>query len=239
MTEHQDISQTLSSADRLVRSEEEIASRASRTHLYSRYVRSLRLMLPVVALAIVVVLLVWSDRDSSPIKAIPRDEISPQTASRNELVNPKFQSEDNDSQPYTITADKATQNTENMDMIHLDKPVADINLKSGNWVALKAVQGDYDQKSGVLQLNGDVLINHDTGYELQSETMNINIDDQTMSSEDSVSGHGPAGEISAQGLEADGKTDKVIFKGPAKLILRQSPPSAPSSEPPSDKEPQS
>ncbi|MDY0029786.1 MAG: LPS export ABC transporter periplasmic protein LptC [Pseudobdellovibrionaceae bacterium] len=237
MTESQDTPHSLSSADRLVRSEEEIASRASRTRLYSRYVRSLRLALPVAALAIVVVLMVWSDQDTAPIKAVPRDEISPQTASRNELVNPKFQSEDGDSQPYTITADKATQNAENMDMIHLDKPVADINLKSGNWVALKAVQGDYDQKSGVLQLNGDVLINHDTGYELQSQTMNINIDGQTMSSDNLISGHGPAGEISAQGLEADGKTDKVIFKGPAKLILRHSPASDPHSAPPSDKEP--
>ena len=208
------------SADRLVRSEEDIASRASRTRLYSRYVRSLRLIFPVVALAIVVVLMVWSDDDKAPIKAIPREDISPQTASSNELINPKFQSEDSDSQPYTITADKATQNSENMNLIHLDQPVADINLKSGNWVALKAQQGDYRQEEGVLQLNGDVSINHDTGYELQSQSIQINIDDQLMTSDEAVVGHGPAGEISAQGLEADGKKDTVVFKGPAKLLLR-------------------
>jgi len=208
------------SLDRLVRGDEDIAVLAKRTKRYSRLVRSMRLFLPIVALAIVVVLMVWSDREA-PLKAVPREKISPQTASRNELVNPKFQSEDSDNQPYTITADKATQNSENMDKILLDKPVADISLKGRNWVALKAKQGAYNQKSGVLELDGSVQMNHDTGYEIQSDHMNIDVNQQMLSSDRAVTGHGPSAEISAQGLEADGKTDTVIFKGPAKLILRQ------------------
>ncbi len=206
--------------DLLIRRDEDAHMRVTKTRRYSRYVRSLRLALPVVALAIVVVLMVWSDRDTQ-IKAVPRTDISPQTVTRNELINPKFQSEDSNSQPYTITADKATQNASNMDNILLDKPVADISLKSGNWIAIKAAQGEYNQKSGLLQLDGSVQMNHDTGYELQSDHMNIDVDQQTLMSDVAVTGHGPAAEISAQGLEADGKTDTVIFKGPAKLILRQ------------------
>ncbi len=206
--------------DRLIRQDEDVHLRATRTRRYSRFVRSLRLTLPIVALAIVVVLMVWSDRDTQ-IKAIPRADISPQTVTRNELINPKFQSEDTDSQPYTITADKATQSTSNMDNILLDKPVADISLKGGNWLAIKATEGEYNQKSGVLKLDGSVQMNHDTGYELQSDHMNIDVGQQMVTSDVAVTGHGPAAEISAQGLEADGKTDTVIFKGPATLVLRQ------------------
>lgn len=206
--------------DLLVRSDEDMALRASQTRRSSKWVRLMRLVLPVVALSIVVVLMVWSDHEA-PLKPVPREEISPQTVSRNELVNPKFQSEDNDAQPYTITADKATQNADDMDMILLDKPVADMSLKSGNWVAVKADQGAYNQKSGLLRLNGSVQVHHDTGYELRSEHLDMDIDEQTLQSDRAVTGHGPAAEITAQGLEADGKTDTLTFKGPAKLILRQ------------------
>ncbi|HNS43763.1 MAG TPA: LPS export ABC transporter periplasmic protein LptC [Alphaproteobacteria bacterium] len=205
--------------DRLVRSEEEIATRAEVTRRTSKIVRWMRLVLPVVALAIVAVLMIWSNPDQQ-IKAVPRAEVSPQTVSRNELINPKFQSEDKNSQPYTITADKAVQNADNMDAILLDKPVADISLKSGNWVALKATQGVYNQQSGTLDLDGAVEMHHDTGYELHTDKMSINVDAQKIISDQAVTGHGPTAEITATGLEADGKTDNVIFKGPAKLILR-------------------
>lgn len=206
--------------DRLVRSEEEIASRAQKTRRTSKIVRSMRLILPVLALAIVAVLMVWSNPEQQ-IKAVPREKVSPQTVSRNELINPKFQSEDKNSQPYSITADKAVQNADNMDAILLDKPVADISLKGGNWVALKATQGVYNQQSGSLELQGEVEMHHDTGYELHTNRMTINVDEQKITSDQAVTGHGPAAEITATGLEADGKTDNVIFKGPAKLILRQ------------------
>lgn len=204
--------------DRLVRSEEDIAARASKNKRYSRIVRSMRLAFPVLALAIVAVLMIWSE-DKTPIKAVPRAEVSPQTVSRNELVNPKFQSEDSHNQPYSITADKAVQNTGNMDAIILQAPVADIQLRNGNHVEMKAANGEYNQKSGELQLDGAVKMQHNSGYQIETEQMTINVDGQTMSSDSPVTGHGPQADIRSQGLEADGKTDTVIFKGPATLTL--------------------
>lgn len=207
--------------DRLVRSEEDILDRTLQTRQTSRIVRSMRLILPVAALAVVAVLMIWSNPENT-IKPVPRAEVSPQTVSKNELIKPKFQSQDSNNQPYTITADKALQNADNMDDILLDKPVADIGLENGNWVALKASHGAYNQKDGELILQGQVEMHHDTGYELETEQMTIDVNMQTIVSDQAVKGHGPAAEIEAQGLEADGKTDNLIFKGPAKLILRQS-----------------
>ncbi|HNQ92986.1 MAG TPA: hypothetical protein PKI93_08665, partial [Alphaproteobacteria bacterium] len=70
--------------DRLVRSEEEIATRAEATRRTSKIVRWMRLVLPVVALAIVAVIMIWSNPNQKN-KAVPRAEVSPQTVSRNEL----------------------------------------------------------------------------------------------------------------------------------------------------------
>jgi lipopolysaccharide export system protein LptC len=160
--------------------------------------------------------------------------VSPQTVTHNELVNPKFQSEDSHSQPYTITADKATQNAEDMDTVILQKPVADMTLKSGGWVSLKADNGAYKQSTGNLDLDGQVEVHHDSGYEIHTNKMNIDVTGQTILSDGPVTGHGPAADITANGLQANGNDDTLIFKGPAKLTLRKAQETSPSSQ----KEPQ-
>lgn len=226
---HLSLKQEDDSLDLLVRKEKDIQGHAQKSHQHSVLVRRMRLVLPVVALGMVVVLMVWTNREA-PLTPVPREQISPQTISQNELINPKFQSEDKSSQPYTITADKAIQNAEDMNTVILDKPVADMTLKSGGWVSLKAVNGQYKQAEGNLSLDGNVEIHHDSGYELHTEKMDIDVSGQTIQSDTPVTGHGPSADISATGLSADGTTDTMIFKGPAKLILRQISPSDPKKE---------
>jgi lipopolysaccharide export system protein LptC len=216
---------------RLVRSDEETARTSAKSRHHSSLVRKLRLLLPLAALAIVVVMFSWSDMDkiSAPV---PREKISPQTVGKNELLSPKFQSEDSSRQPYTITAEKAFQKSENLDQVILDKPVADINLKDGTWVALEAVGGEFSQSSGNLILDGQVKIFHDSGYELHTEHMNIDIKNETLSSTKPVTGHGPGADIEASGLTGTGDNKTLIFTGPAKLTLRPAPQDSPSSSSP-------
>lgn len=216
--------------DLLVRSDDEIQKHKKKTKNHTSLVRWMRLVLPVIALSIVVILMVWSD-SRAPLTPVPREQVSPQTISQNELIKPKFQSEDSHNRPYTITADKATQNAEDMNTVLLQKPVADMTFEKGGWVSLKATNGAYKQAEGDLDLDGQVEIHHDSGYELHTEKMAINVKGQSLSSDTAVTGHGPAADISASGLEANGTNDTVIFKGPAKLTLRQTPPNeAPSNE---------
>lgn len=206
--------------DLLVRSNDEILKHKKKSKNHTSLVRWMRLVLPVMALAIVVVLMVWSD-NRAPLAPVPREQVSPQTISQNELINPKFQSEDTHNRPYTITADKATQNAEDMNTVLLQKPVADMTFEKGGWVSLKATNGAYKQAEGDLNLDGQVEMHHDSGYELHTEKMAINVKGQILTSDAPVTGHGPTADISASGLEANGTNDTVVFKGPAKLTLRQ------------------
>jgi len=205
--------------DLLVKSSDEIARHSRHGRRHTTFVRWLRLILPVLAIIVVVVLWQWTD-SQSPLAPVPRAQISPQSVSSNELVNPKFQSEDSQNRPYTITADKATQNATNKDIIMLEKPVADMTLPQEGWVALTAQQGEYTQTSGKLHLNGNVEVRHNGGYEMRTQSMDIDVTSQTLSTVKPVTGHGPAGDISAQGLEASGDGKVVVFGGPAKLTIR-------------------
>lgn len=203
---------------RLVRSQDDTARTVEQSTRHSSIVRRLRLVLPLAAVAIVVVMFVWSDMDEA-VEPVRREEISPQTVGKNELLKPKFQSEDSNRQPYTITADKAFQEAEDLDRVILDKPVADISLKDGSWIAIKASDGEYLQSAQKLTLKGNVRLYHDDGYELNTDTVDLNIKDQTARSSAPVSAQGPAGIIKGSGLEAAGQSGIVIFTGPASLTL--------------------
>lgn len=211
------------SLDLLIRSDDEIQLNNQKSKRHSANVRRMRLILPIIALGVVVMLITWKS-DNTPVTAIPRAEVSPETVSQNELVNPKFESVDSSGQPYSITADKATQNADDMDKLQLQKPVADISLKSGGNVSLKATNGTYQQDSRDLSLDGQVIITHDSGYQIQTEKMNIDVKGQIISSDSPVTGHGASADITASGLNVDGNSKVITFQGPAKLILQKSEP---------------
>lgn len=223
------------SLDLLIRSDENIQLNNERSKKHSARVRRLRLLFPIAALAVIVVLMTWKS-DNAPLTAVPREEISPQTVSQNELIKPKFQSEDENGQPYTITADKATQNAENMDLLLLQQPVADIALKSGDTISLKAANGLYSQGKKDLDLDGQVEIHHDSGYEIKTQKMKIDVQGQIITSDTPVIGSGPEADISASGLNVNGNSKVLIFNGPAKLTLHKAPATDPTSSPTSKDE---
>lgn len=217
-TSHQD-----ENIDLLIRSDENIQRNAKRSKRHSTIVRSMRLLLPIAALGVVVILMAWKS-DNNPVTAVPREEISPQTVSQNELIKPKFQSEDSNGQPYSITADKATQNAEDMNTVFLHKPVADINLKSGGSISMTAANGEYKQEQKGLTLDGQVEVQNNEGYKIQTERMNVDVTGQIITSDSPVTGTGPQADITASGMNVNGNSKIVIFNGPAKLTLRKADP---------------
>jgi len=221
--------------DLLIRSDANIQNNTQISKRHSTIVRRMRLILPIIALGVIVILITWKSENASVV-AVPREQVSPQTVSQNELIKPKFESEDSSGQPYSITADKATQNAGDMDTLHLQKPVADMILKSGDKVSLDAIGGEYKQQSKDLILDGQVNIRHNNGYTIQTDKMNIDVTNQTMTSESPVTGHGPSADLSATGMNVNGQSKIIIFNGPAKLTLHQANQDAPSDTPPQHKE---
>lgn len=203
---------------RLVRSSSDAATTVAQSTRHSSVVRRLRLVLPLIAVALVVVMLAWTDMDG-PVEPVRREEVAPQTVGKNELLNPKFQSEDTKKQPYTITADRAFQESEDLDRVILDKPVADIALDGGSWIAIKATDGEYLQSEQKLNLKGNVRLYHDAGYELNTDAVDLDISAQTAHSSTPVSGQGPAGTIKGAGLDATGQNGILIFTGPASMTI--------------------
>ena len=135
------------------------------------------------------------------------------------MIKPRYESIDKDNQPFTVTAEKATQDSVNPGLIHLVQPTADIGLKNGAWVAAKAQSGIYEQEAEKLTLNGNVTLFHDGGYQMESEELRLDLTAQTAFSDKDVFAQGAEGTLNAIGLDGDAASEILIFKGPAKLVL--------------------
>ncbi len=189
---------------------------------YSSFIRAMRLLLPLIAIIIVTLIFAWPEMEDT-IEPLAREQILPDVPSaQNELLKPRYESLDKDQQPFTITAEKAAQDQNNPELILLDKPTADMLMKDGTWLAAKADNAIYEQNAEKLQLNGNVHLFHDAGYQLETEELRVNLETQEAFSDQDVQAQGPEGIINAIGLEAYGTDNIVIFKGPATMLLNAS-----------------
>lgn len=188
---------------------------------YSSFVRGMRLVLPLTALALVAVVLAWPRMENN-IAPVPKESIIPQSGGRNELISPHFESTTNSQLPYVVTAARAVQSQKDEALVLLEKPVADVNLSGGAVINATSDNGVYRQDTEILVLDGHAVMTHSSGHVLRSARMNVSMKDQLAWSDTPVDGDGPAGTIAAQTMNANNATGILIFTGPAKLVLTQS-----------------
>lgn len=194
--------------------------RFSGRNRYSRFVGLMKVVLPALAAALVVLVVAWphlridSDRFRLGISQFGFGQ--PDNLS---MVNARFNGVDEKNRPFTITADLATQSSDNQNMIALELPKADMTLQDGSWLALTARAGDYDQDREQLALNGDVNLFHDDGFELHTSSALIDLADGVARGDDPVEGQGPPGTIAGEGFEVLDKGRRIIFTGKSRLLI--------------------
>ena len=197
---------------------------------YSKFIRRMRLVLPIVALGITAIVLTWNNGRNDKILKNAQNA-APKTIGKNELINPHFDDKDDKGQPYTITALRATQDDKNEDLMHLDQPKGDIQLNDGHWMAIQSKQGEFQRMNRQLLLQQDVTLFRDGGYQMTMAELHVDMNAKTAHSDSDIHGEGPAGTLEAKGLDGDSINGNLIFKGPATLTLH---PEAFKSEPPND-----
>lgn len=187
---------------------------------YSRFVQLSKLMAATVALVLIAMVVIWPQlrsRDNAlPIGIAPS---SREDAESLHMVNPRYTGLDENSLPYEVTADLASQDSAKSESITLDNPKADMTMKDGTWMALSATSGLYGQKSQKLDLSGDVNLFHDSGYEFTSKSATIDLNTGAGQGSDPTYGHGPAGEIEGEGFTFTDKGKTIIFTGKSHLVL--------------------
>jgi lipopolysaccharide export system protein LptC len=202
------------------------AGRPPRLSLRDRHsllVGTMKVMLPALAAAIVLVLIAWpqlvsDERDFRiSVSELASDEVDNLT-----MINPRYQSRDAENRPFTVIAERAVQESSGADEVELSAPEAEMTLNDGSWVTVTAEHGLYDREREYLQLNNGVQLFHDRGFQFETPQAKVDLQAGTAQSDTPVTGHGPEGQIDAQGFRVLDKGGRIIFTGRSKLVIRES-----------------
>ena len=188
----------------------------------SRIVATMKYLLPGLAFAMLVLVAVWprlhpdTDRFKIDIAAV-----DPAGGSKPQVLNPRLQGIDSAKRPFQVTADLGSRGLDSMggEVYDLTNPTANIVLRDGSWIALNADDGKFESASNVLYLAGNVTLFHDQGYEFQTTTAQVHLEDSSASGDDPVSGQGPFGILNANGFRVFDSGDRILFLGPATLTV--------------------
>ncbi len=187
---------------------------------YSRFVTLAKLLLPTVAVALIAAVFIWPQlqpRDSG--FNLGFSELKIGDAERLRMINPRYTGLDQNQLPYEVTAEVANQDSPKADDIELEKPKADMTLSDGTWIAIEAPEGNYGQKTQLLDLFGGVNLFHDSGYEFNSPTARVDLTKGTAEGNERITGHGPFGDAEGEGFRLLDKGKTIIFTGKSKVVL--------------------
>lgn len=194
-------------------------ARAATRH--ARFVAVMKLVLPLSAAALIAVVVTWpyvASRDDAGLRLTFAKE-STEADGQITMLNARYVGTDRESRPFTITAERATQDPVTADRVDLVTIDADITLADGTWLALSAERGRYDRATQSLVLLGQVALFSDAGYELRTEDVTIRLDERDAASDRPVTAQGPLGIIAAAGFRAEDGGDRVRFIGPIRMTL--------------------
>jgi lipopolysaccharide export system protein LptC len=199
---------------------------------YSRRVALLKRLLPAIGLVLLLLITIWPrlaplwDRMRLGFAAIDLRD-----ARELRMFNPRYLGTDRLDRPFTITAAVARQVPDRQDLMSMEAPRADMKTHGGADVVVTSTTGIYQSQTQLLDLFGDVTLVHQNGTRFITNSARFDVAHNTGQGEDPVEGHGPSGDVKAQGFRIFDKGDTILFTGRSDMLLRGAKPAASSGEP--------
>ncbi len=185
----------------------------------ARYVPYLIIGLPALALLVVMAGLVYPLIAADSGFRLGAAPVAKNDAAYSVMNNPQFTGTDAKGRNFNLTAVMAHQQTAESPMLELQSPKGDVVLGSGNWVSLSADTGRFEQKQRQLDVNGNVLLFHDNGFQLATEQAHIDMKTGDAHGEKPVHGQGPDGVVDAEGFRLTGFGEHIEFTGKTEMTF--------------------
>ena len=198
-----------------------MARNPAQDNLHSRIVMILKVTLPLVALAILSSLFLFS-REIDPEDAIPYADV--EIADR--LAQPRmtgagFSTVTSDGATLTLAADEATPSEGGGRVTGLK---GELSTADGFRAEISAGSGQLDNNAGTVVLDAGVRLATSTGYEVTTDQLTLGTDRSFMESGGAVLATAPIGQLEAGGLRmdvtGDGKTHLLVFNKGVRLIYQ-------------------
>jgi lipopolysaccharide export system protein LptC len=206
--------------------------RRKHSTLYSQIVGLLKFALPAVALGLATLVLIWPQLNPLDQRfRLTPVQVTIEDLENLRMVQPRYVGVDEQSQPFTIVADQASQARGSSESTDLVAPQGDIQLHQGAWLAMSADRGVYNQTGKMLDLTGGVQLFHDGGYEISTDAARIDLDKGFASGETAVRGQGPNSSLEGEGFRIHDRGQRLEVLGPARVLLYPTPRATPGRPP--------
>jgi len=200
---------------------------------YSRRVALLKRVLPAIGLALLLLITIWPRL--APLWERMRlgfPAIDLRDARELRMLNPRYLGTDRLNRPFVVTANVAHQVPDRQDLMSLEAPRADMKTHAGADIVVTAATGMYQSPAQLLDAFGDVTLVHQNGTRFVTERARLDIAHNAAQGDDPIEGHGPSGDVKAQGFRIFDKGDTVLFTGRSDMLLKSAKLVAGGSQPP-------
>jgi lipopolysaccharide export system protein LptC len=201
---------------------------------YSRRVALLKVALPTIGISMLLIVVVWP-RVAPLFDRFRLAAIDLREARELRMINPRYIGTDRDGHQFVVTAAVGRQVPQRDDVMSLDLPIANMQSHSGAKIVISSDSGVYQTQTQFMDAFGKVTVAHENGSTFVTSSARVDVVNDAAEGHAPVEGHGPQGDVTAQGFRVIDKGDIVIFTGQANLHLngtkQQSEPPAPAAVP--------
>jgi lipopolysaccharide export system protein LptC len=187
---------------------------------YRRIVGLLKIALPLIALALIATLIVYS------VLYRPEGAIAISYSDRGVdgdaviMMKARFVGSDKNNDPFEVHADRARQDPNDDSLIELNNVDAKLSLqKKGVTLQLKATRGTLDTKNRLLDLVGPITFTSSDGFELHTDEARADLKNGLLTGDKPVEASGPFGTIHADSFEANDTERTAHFSGGVHIHL--------------------
>ncbi len=194
---------------------------------YSRMVAWLKIILPLLALAILSTLFLVS-RSGNSVLSIPyADGNIDEIAREQKIGNLSYSGVVANGAAITLIAESAQPMTGNRQGIVAEILQASIETPTGQKIESSAPFGSFDSDTQTAELTGGVTLTTSTGYQIETETITADIRNARIFTADSITANGPLGHISAGQMVLQQQSGnglpvsyELVFKNGVKLVYQ-------------------
>ncbi len=202
-----------------------VADRPRSHRHYGRFVGVTKILLLSLAAGLIALLAVWP-RFTSQDGMVPigtSTDIQLEDIESLRVKNARLTGTSEHGKPYTVTFEDASQTSNESDLVLLTAPQADVELKTGAWVALSAPKGRYHREKRIIELDDPVELFHDSGLEIGTGSITFNLKTGTGAGHDPLAAQAPFGRLESQGFRIRDGAAVFLFLGPVRAVLYSAP----------------
>jgi lipopolysaccharide export system protein LptC len=189
---------------------------------YSRLVFWLKIVLPLLALAILSTLFLVS-RTIDPTQSIPYAEVDVNDLAETQRIGaPQFAGMTEDGTAIAFSA-RAVRPDGDGGKFAAIGPTAELDLPSGRSIRLTSAGGSLDRERQLATLEGGAVLESSDGYRVEADKVEARLDSTRVETAGAVTGTGPLGRIDAGKavvVREPAGTYVLRFEGGVKLVYR-------------------